>query len=80
MDFVVDRIWQTDQKVITERLAQARIIRCVRSSLAYRRLYLGAHQKRGDVIVPVAQASALAAGIAGHRFETIARALDTSAS
>ena len=70
VDFVVDRIWQTDQKVMAERLAwlesfdvSDRLWRIDAPTL----VLAGAR----DVIVPVARQRALADGIAGARFETI---------
>jgi pimeloyl-ACP methyl ester carboxylesterase len=70
VDFVVDRIWQTDQRVMAERLARLesfdvtdRLWRIDAPTL----VLAGAR----DVIVPVARQRALADGIAGARFETI---------
>jgi pimeloyl-ACP methyl ester carboxylesterase len=70
VDFVVDRIWQTDQRVMAERLARLetfdvsdRLWRIDTPTL----VLAGAR----DVIVPVARQRALAEGIAGARFETI---------
>jgi pimeloyl-ACP methyl ester carboxylesterase len=73
VDFVIDRIWQTDQKVMAERLARLesfdvsdRLWRIDAPTL----VLAGAR----DVIVPVARQRALADGIAGARFETISDA------
>jgi pimeloyl-ACP methyl ester carboxylesterase len=73
VDFVVDRIWQTDQKVMAERLARLesfdvsdRLWRIDAPTL----VLAGAR----DVIVPVARQRALADGIVGARFETISDA------
>ena len=73
VDFVVDRIWQTDQRVMADRLARLesfdvsdRLWRIDAPTL----VVAGAR----DVIVPVARQRALADAIAGARFETIAGA------
>jgi pimeloyl-ACP methyl ester carboxylesterase len=73
VDFVVDRIWQTDQKVMAERLAwlesfdvSDRLWRIDAPTL----VLAGAR----DVIVPVARQRALADGIVGARFEMISDA------
>jgi pimeloyl-ACP methyl ester carboxylesterase len=73
VDFVVDRIWETDQSVMAERLNQ------LESFDATDRLWrievptlvlAGAR----DVIVPVARQRALSEGITGSRFQTIPNA------
>jgi pimeloyl-ACP methyl ester carboxylesterase len=73
VDFVVDRIWQTDQKVIADRLAKLELFDV--SDRLWRidapTLVLAGAR---DVIVPVARQRALAEGIAGARFETIGSA------
>ena len=73
VDFVVDRIWQTDQKVMAQRLARLesfdvsdRLWRIDAPTL----VLAGAR----DVIVPVERQRSLANGIAGARFVTIAGA------
>jgi pimeloyl-ACP methyl ester carboxylesterase len=73
VDFVVDRIWQTDQKVMAERLARLELFDV--SDRLWRidapTLVLAGAR---DVIVPEARQRALADGISGARFRTIASA------
>jgi len=73
VDFVIDRIWETDQRVMAERLTQLesfdvgdRLWRIDAPTL----ILAGAD----DVIVPAAQQRALADGIPGSRFATIENA------
>jgi 3-oxoadipate enol-lactonase len=73
VDFVVDRIWETDQRIMAQRLAQLesfdvsdRLWRIDSPTL----VLAGAR----DVIVPVARQRAMAEGISGARFELIANA------
>jgi pimeloyl-ACP methyl ester carboxylesterase len=70
VDFVVDRIWETDQSIMAQRLAQletfdvsGRLSRMDAPAL----VLAGAR----DVIVPVARQEALAREISGARFATI---------
>jgi pimeloyl-ACP methyl ester carboxylesterase len=70
VDFVVDRIWETDQSIMAQRLAQletfdvsGRLSRIDAPAL----VLAGAR----DVIVPVARQEALAREISGARFATI---------
>jgi pimeloyl-ACP methyl ester carboxylesterase len=70
VDFVVDRIWETDQSIMAQRLAQletfdvsGRLSRIDAPAL----VLAGAR----DVIVPVARQQALAGEISGARFATI---------
>ena len=70
VDFVVDRIWETDQSIMAQRLAQLesfdvsdRLSRIDAPAL----VLAGAR----DVIVPVARQQALAREISGARFATI---------
>ena len=73
VDFVIDRIWETDQRVMAERLTQLesfdvadRLWKIDVPTL----ILAGA----GDVIVPATRQRALADGIPGARFATIAEA------
>jgi pimeloyl-ACP methyl ester carboxylesterase len=73
VDFVVDRIWETDQRIMAQRLAQLesfdvsdRLWRIDAPTL----VLAGAR----DVIVPVARQRAMSEGISGARFELIANA------
>src|ERR1700677_460565 len=73
VDFVVDRIWETDQSVMAQRLAQLESFD-VSDRLwnidAPTMVLAGAR----DVIVPVARQQALAREISGARFATIENA------
>jgi pimeloyl-ACP methyl ester carboxylesterase len=70
VDFVVERIWETDQSVIAERLAQ---LESFDVSDRLWRIEMPTLVLAGgrDVIVPAARQRALAQDIAGARFETI---------
>jgi pimeloyl-ACP methyl ester carboxylesterase len=73
LDFVVGTIWETDQSVMAQRLAQLesfdvsdRLWRVEVPTLVL--------AGTNDVIVPLARQRALAEGMAGSRFEVIANA------
>ncbi len=70
VDFVVERIWETDQSVIAERLAQ---LESFDVSDRLWRIEMPTLVLAGgrDVIVPVERQRALAQDIPGARFETI---------
>jgi pimeloyl-ACP methyl ester carboxylesterase len=69
-DFVVERCWETDQSVMARRLALLESFDVTDRlwQLDLPTLVLGGSR---DAIVPVARQRALAAAIAGARFETL---------
>jgi len=70
VDFVVERIWETDQSVIAERLAQLESFD-VSERLWRVEIPTLVLAGKNDVIVPVVRQQALAQAISGARFETI---------
>jgi pimeloyl-ACP methyl ester carboxylesterase len=73
MDFVIDRIWETDQSVMAERLAQ---LESFDVSDRLWRIDVPTLVVAGgrDVIVPAARQRALAESIAGARFQMVENA------
>ncbi len=73
VDFVVDRIWETDQNVMAQRLAQLESFDVSErlSKIDVPTLVLAGVR---DVIVPAARQHALAEEISGARFATIENA------
>lgn len=73
VDFVVDRIWETDQSIMAQRLAQLEQFDvCDRlSNIEAPTLVLAGAR---DVIVPVARQQAMASEIAGAHFASIENA------